>query len=222
MTRMLLMKYEQSLSEDAVNKLQRIAANAKQETELLADLLELSRLRAQPGKTERTDLNALLTSLAEALDYELEQKAITLNIGPLPTVLGDRNRLRQVFQNLLENAIKYMPADAPQRRIDVGCQQRDGAVHFYVKDTGPGIAPEDQQRIFQVFQRARYSGSTDADGRGVGLSTVKAIVETMGGKLWVQSTVGRGATFYFTFSDLVTEPSATPAPVETVGQAATD
>jgi len=234
MTRMLLMKHEQALTDEAVTKLKRIAANARRETELLGDLLELSRLRAQPGKSRRTDLNDLMHHIRQALDYDLEQKDITLECAAMPTVVGDPQRLRQVFQNLIENAVKFMPADAPQRRIAVGCTRpaegEHGEVVFHVRDTGPGIAPRDQQRIFQVFQRARYREDgrtpTETEGRGVGLSTVKAIVETMGGRIWVQSEPDRGATFYFTLTEAAasdatpTRPGSGPTDAETTGCAA--
>ena len=202
MTKMLLLKHREELADDALVKLERIAANAKAETELLADLLELNRIKSQPGKLQPVDLNEVLNGLAESLSFDLTERRIELVIQPhLPTVMVNRNRIRQVFQNLLDNAIKYMPLDAPTRRITIGHQTVDDRCVFHVTDTGRGIAPEDQQRIFQVFQRARYSGSTEVEGRGVGLASVKTIVETYGGQTWVESEPGNGATFRFTLGE---------------------
>lgn len=206
MTRMLLKKYERQFTEDAVSKLNRIAANAKAESELLADLLELSRLRTDGGKWQPIDLGELLESLRESLSYDLEAKGMTFEVeGELPTLRGDRNRIRQLFQNLLDNAIKYMPADQPVRRVSIGAAREGHQWVFQVSDTGRGIAAKDHDRVFQVFQRARYSGDHDAAGRGVGLASVKTIVETYGGQVWIESEPGDGTTFYFTL-DLAFEP----------------
>jgi len=199
MTKMLLMKYENELGEEALSKLKRIAANARTEADLLADLLDLSRIRTQSTKNQAIDLNELLQSIGEGLSYDLEAHGIELHIADgMPPLLADRNRIRQVFQNLLDNAVKYMPEDSPVKRIDIGFEWQHEAIVFYVRDTGRGIAETDHQRIFQVFQRARNSGSTSVQGRGVGLASVKTIIETFGGRIWVESTPGQGACFCFT------------------------
>ncbi len=210
MTKILLMKHRDELADDALSKLERIAANAKVETDLLADLLELNRIKSQPGKLQPVDLNELLRSLAESLEYDLNERGIELDVAPdLPTVLVNRNRMRQVFQNLLDNAIKYMPDDTDDRRIRVGSDMAAGGRVFHVADTGRGIAPEDRQRIFQMFQRARYSGSTDVDGRGVGLASAKTTIEAYGGQIWVESEPGEGSVFKFTLGpDCLADPQA--------------
>jgi signal transduction histidine kinase len=227
MTGMLLKKYESQLTDDALNKLQRIAANARAETELLNDLLELSRITSRPGRRQAVDLNELVESVHQSLAYEMESHGIIFEVqGDLPTVYVNRNRMRQVVQNLVDNAVKYIDDQRPEKRITVGCA-REGepearvdqsaepgmADHdppplcLFVRDTGAGIAMEDQSRIFQVFQRARYSGTTEVPGRGVGLASVKTIVEYYGGRIWVQSSRGRGTTFYFTLGPACFDPS---------------
>jgi signal transduction histidine kinase len=200
MTKNLLGKYEPDLDDDVTSKLQRIAANAKMETDLLNDLLELSRIKTRPGRRQVCDLDAVVRQLADSLAYDLESKGIDLQVeGPLPSVRVNRNRIRQVFQNLVDNAIKYMPADHPTRRITIGYREEERLGHlFFVRDTGAGIAEEDYQRIFQPFQRARYSGTLTSDGRGVGLSSVKTIIELYGGRIWVESKLGEGTSFHFT------------------------
>jgi signal transduction histidine kinase len=219
MTKLLLKKYESDLADDALSKLQRIAANAKTETELLADLLELSRIRTDTGKVSQVDTNELVAGIVDSLSYDIEAKRIDVQVAELPPLFADRNRLRQVFQNLIDNAIKYMPGpDAAElRRIEVGVQQDDESTTpvLFVRDTGRGINEKDHQRVFQVFQRARYSGETEASGRGVGLASVKTIIETYGGNIWLASEPGRGSTFYFTFAECVFSGSETDQPEPT-------
>ncbi len=227
MTGMLLKKYESQLTDDALNKLQRIAANARAETELLNDLLELSRITSRPGRRQAVDLNELVESVHQSLAYEMESRGIIFEMHcSLPTVYVNRNRMRQVLQNLIDNAVKYIDDQRPEKRITVGCTRedepgrtidqagdswttdtQDQPLCLFVRDTGAGIAMEDQSRIFQVFQRARYSGTTEVPGRGVGLASVKTIVEYYGGRIWVQSARGRGTTFYFTLGAACFDPS---------------
>ncbi|MEE9211803.1 MAG: HAMP domain-containing sensor histidine kinase [Phycisphaeraceae bacterium] len=214
MTAMLLMKYRNQLADDVLNKLERIKANVKVQTEFIQDLLELSRIRTRPGRRDRVDLDALVRDLADSLSYDLERRRITLDIkSPLPVIFAERNRMRQLFQNLLDNAVKYM-MDRPTRRIVVSCDERAGDWHFTVSDTGPGIAEQDRESIFLVFRRAKHSGSHRVPGRGVGLATVRSIVETYGGRVWVESELGQGSTFHFTLDRSVvdSEPVVAPAP----------
>ena len=100
----------------------------------------------------------------------------------------------QVFQNLLSNAIKYM--DKPQGRIEVGCVEEDGLWKFSVADNGPGIEEKHFERIFKMFQALRVR--EDFEGTGVGLTVAKKIVELYGGKIWIESKIGEGSTFFFT------------------------
>jgi signal transduction histidine kinase len=198
MASMLLLKYKEALADDALNKLQRISANAKLQTELIGELLELSKIRTRPGRREVVDLGELVRDLCASMSYDLERSEIDLRIDePLPVIYAERNRIRQVFQNLLENAVKYM-LDAKQRRITVTCTQDDQQYTFSVSDTGHGIAEQDLPHVFQVFRRATHSGTHTVPGRGVGLASVKSILETYGGQLSVQSKLGEGSTFRFT------------------------
>lgn len=217
MTRMLLTKHREQMTDEALTKLERIAANAKAETDLLADLLELNRIKSQPGKIQPVDLNELLASITESLAFDLQERRIALHTDDnLPTVHVNRNRMRQVFQNLIDNAVKYMADDQAAPRIDIHYVQAQGQRTFIIADNGRGIAPEDQQRIFQVFQRARYSGTDRVEGRGVGLASVKAIIEAHGGQLWVDSQVGKGSVFKFTLGDAcyADSPDASPTAPE--------
>jgi signal transduction histidine kinase len=109
-------------------------------------------------------------------------------------VSGDPSRLQQVIWNLISNAIKFTPAGGA---IDVRAERRDGEVRVSVTDTGPGIAAEDQTRIFEEFQQAA-AGKEQRDGTGLGLALSKRLVELHGGRIWVDSELGKGSTFLFT------------------------
>ncbi|MCC6680062.1 MAG: HAMP domain-containing histidine kinase [Phycisphaeraceae bacterium] len=195
---LLVRKHHDDLAQDVLNKLQRITSNAHQQTEMINDLLEISRIHTRPGEKQMVETEALLREIADNLAYDLEQKGIELKIdSPLPAVFAERNRLRQVFQNLIDNAIKYM-VDEGEKRISIRAQQTPTDVTFYVADTGRGIDPRDLDQVFQVFRRATHSGTHSIPGRGVGLASVKSIIQTHGGDIRVQSTPGQGSTFIFT------------------------
>lgn len=197
-TSVLLMKKKEEFTDDTLSKLQRISANAKVQADLINDLLELSRIRSRPAKRENVDLAELLEQLRDTLAFDLEKSRITLIVQhDLPVVIAERTRMRQVLQNLLDNAIKYM-LDAPKREIHVNCEVQDHWWHLTVTDTGCGIAQQDLPHVFDLFRRATHSGSHHVQGRGVGLSTVKTIIEHYGGRIWVQSILGEGTTFHIT------------------------
>lgn len=206
MAAMLLAKYKAVLADDALNKLERIGANVKAQTDLINDLLDLSRIRTRPGKRLPVDLHILVQELIETLAFDLDRTSITMEIrGRLPVIHADRNRLRQVFQNLLDNAIKYM-LDARERRIIVACREEEETWLLSVSDTGRGIAEADLPQIFHLYRRATHSGSHQVPGRGVGLASVKTIVETYGGRIWVESRLGQGSTFHFTLDKRMVSP----------------
>jgi len=120
---------------------------------------------------------------------------ISLSSGPgVDTVIGDERRIRQVVFNLLSNAVKFAPAGGA---IDVTAARLDGEVRVSVRDNGPGIAPEDHMRIFAEFQQAA-AGKQQREGTGLGLALSKRLVELHGGRIWVDSELGKGSTFVFT------------------------
>jgi signal transduction histidine kinase len=110
------------------------------------------------------------------------------------TVMGDERRIRQVIFNLLSNAVKFTPAGGT---VDIAAARLDGEVRVSVRDTGPGIAPKDQERIFEEFQQAA-AGKEQREGTGLGLALSKRLVELHGGRIWVDSELGHGSTFVFT------------------------
>jgi len=198
MATMLLMKYRDTFNEDVVHRLERIQKNVKVETDLLSELLELSRIKTRRHKQEQVDLHELVEDLGGMFEQDLSSRQIKLVIdGKLPVLPCERTRMRQVFQNLIDNAIKYM-GDSTERRISVGGEQRGALYEFYVRDTGQGIEPDDIDKVFFIFRRGKSAAVQSVAGKGVGLACVKSIIETYGGSIWVESQVNQGTTFRFT------------------------
>ena len=200
MTAMIQQRFGSQLPEEVAKRLERIAANVQLESGMLDDLLELSRLRTRPGQPEDVNLDELLAQIVGALGHELSERRIECTAAPgLPVLHVERNLARQVFQNLIDNAIKYM-GDRPVRRIEIASDvdATEDVVRIRVKDTGPGIAEADREKIFQVFRRGSDPGTAAIPGRGIGLPSVRAVVERWSGSLTVESEVGEGSTFIVT------------------------
>lgn len=217
MATMLLMKHRDTFNEDVVHRLERILKNVEVETDLIAELLELSRIKSRRQKMEVVQLDQLLHDVAGlfAVDFESRQISLSLDTA-MPLLVCERARFRQVFQNLIDNAIKYMgegstvealrlaghPVDANAtgglKEIRVGCHVSPDAVEFYVRDTGLGIDASEIDNVFRVFRRGKSQAVQAIAGKGVGLSSVKSIVENYGGSIRVESQVGAGSTFRFT------------------------
>jgi len=192
--------HHRQLPADAVARLQRIQANADAGTDMLTELLELSRVKTRPQRRTPVNFGELLRDIRGAFDYELKANGIELAIHePMPTLSVERNRMRQVFQNLIDNAIKYMPPQ-PHARIDVHYRPVDDMHEFHVVDNGPGIAAEDQEQIFHVFRRAAQAARRGVEGKGVGLALVRTIAQNYDGRASVQSEPGQGSDFCFALS----------------------
>ncbi len=169
---------------------------------LLNELLELSRIGRMMNDPQTVSMNDLVDSALENVRGQLDANNIKVQIvSPqgaqpnLPAVYGDRQRLIEVLQNLIDNAAKFM-GDQPDPVIEIGQQgEQDGKPIFFVKDNGVGIAPEYHERIFGLFDKL----DANSDGTGVGLALVKRIIEFHGGRIWVESEgIGKGTTFNFT------------------------
>jgi signal transduction histidine kinase len=214
MATMLLMKHRDKLDEDVIHRLERIQKNVQVETDLIAELLELSRIKTRRQKMENLNLNVLVNDLCGMFENDLKSKRIDLVIDtPLPVLNCEKARMRQVFQNLIDNAIKYM-GDGPAKQIHIGCQVKSDEAEFYVRDTGIGIDQEDLSKVFVVFRRGKNTVAQNVAGKGVGLASVKSIIETYGGTIWVESKPGQGSTFRFTINGKYV---AAPAPQPTGG-----
>jgi PAS domain S-box-containing protein len=162
---------------------------------LLNELLELSRIGRLTNPYQQIDFEELVREVVELLHGRLHKKKIVMDIQKnLPIIYGDRQRLIEVLQNLIDNAAKFTGSQ-PHPRIEIGQNgfENDKPI-FYVRDNGLGIDAEHYDRIFGLFNKLDVS----SDGTGIGLALVKRIVEVHGGRIWVQSEAGNGSTFFFT------------------------
>jgi len=176
------------------NDIQRITNATNKMQDLLHDLLELSRIGRIMNAPQTVQFDDLLHDALDIVHGQLEAHHVTVLTQPnLPAVHVDRQRLTEVLQNLLDNAVKYM-GDQSDPHIEIGQSgEEDGKPIFFVKDNGIGIAPEYRERIFGLFNKL----DAKSDGTGIGLALVKRIIEVHGGRIWVESEIGKGSTFYF-------------------------
>ncbi|MEM7809159.1 MAG: HAMP domain-containing sensor histidine kinase [Planctomycetota bacterium] len=209
----ILRKHGETLTDDAKQRLERIRTNVEAESELIGEVLELSRIRSIRGEFENVRLNDLVWSLRGVFEQDLRDKNIELALeSNLPTIHVEKNRIRQVFQNLFDNAIKYM-GDGPERVIRVSSKPVDDGIEIAVSDTGIGISAEDAARVFYAFRRG--SNHQGVAGKGVGLAGVKAIIETYDGAIRCEPGMRGGTTFRFTIGNAyIGAKTTTPQPDE--------
>jgi two-component system phosphate regulon sensor histidine kinase PhoR len=203
----LTMSGDPSASERFVDIIDR---NAQRLGSLVEDLLDLSRIESKEYKPEAKPVSLRLISeqVLGMLRTRVEGKGLrVVNDIPtdLPTARADRRALEQVFTNLLDNAVKYCGAGARVQLRAARDEGEGGLLRVEIADTGPGIEPRHLARLFERFYRVDSGRSRDMGGTGLGLSIVKHLVEAMGGAIGVDSTPGRGSTFWFTL------PAAAPA-----------
>jgi len=175
--------------------LQRINDATEKMQRLLGDLLELSRIGRIVNKPALLDTNELVAEVIELLHGRISEGNVSIQVAEnLPPVYGDRPRIHEVFQNLIDNAAKFM-GDQANPRIEIGVHgEINGWPVFFVSDNGIGISPQFKDRIFGLFNKL----DPKTEGTGVGLALVKRIVEYHGGRIWIESAFGKGATFFFT------------------------
>ncbi len=187
--------------------IRRIHSAADKMQKLLEELLHLSRMTHQAVEPEAVELAELADEALELVAGAVAERRVEVEIdAALPVVMGDRLRLREVYQNLLANAVKYMGEQAAPR-VEVGMRWQGQETVFFVRDNGAGVDPRYRDKIFGLFERLE----TGEEGTGIGLAVVKRIVEMHGGRIWVESEgEGCGSTFCFTLGPL---PAAEPEPV---------
>ncbi|HEX7087338.1 MAG TPA: PAS domain S-box protein [Vicinamibacterales bacterium] len=166
--------------------------------QLIDDLLTLARISRTPMSEERVSLDSLVRAVIERLETTVSGRHIIWQVHPLPEVIGDASLIRQVFVNLLDNAVKYTRRRDPAT-IEIGCSGKaDGRVTLFVRDNGAGFDMQYVHKLFGVFQRLHRSD--EFEGTGVGLATVHRIVTRHQGRTWAEGRVDEGATFYFTLA----------------------
>ncbi len=171
---------------------------------MLEGLLAYARVDNHKETLVLTDIEDVLDRALQTLHADIMERDAEMTHDPLPTLLVDAVQLEQVFQNLISNALKYQPRNPEQSghkpKIHITARAQEITWRFAVQDNGIGIAPEDHARIFNIFDRLHTQD--EYRGTGIGLAICKRIVERHGGRIWVESEAGQGATFYFTLPQL--------------------
>lgn len=177
--------------------IQRINEAAAKMQRLLNELLELSRIGRLMNAPQEIPFEEIAREALGLVEGRLKARQVRVEVeAGLPSVYGDRARLVEVVQNLVDNAAKFM-GNQPEPLIEIGAKRPDGAPVFFVRDNGIGIEAEQHERIFGLFNKL----DAKSEGTGIGLALVKRIVEVHGGRIWVESEPGKGAAFFFTLEN---------------------
>lgn len=191
---LLAERYQGKLDQDADEFIGYAVDGAKRMQNLINDLLAYSRIGTRGNPFAQVSIEKLLEDALKDLQIVIEESGAEITHDPLPELNADPMQLSAVLQNLLSNAIKYRSAEPP--RIHVGARKEGNEWIFSVRDNGIGINPRFAERIFVIFQRLNPPGKYP--GTGIGLAICKRIIQRHGGRIWVESAPGQGATFYFT------------------------
>ena len=191
----LLADYADQFDDEGNSLVNLLIGRVKRMHSLIDGILQYSRVGRIQEESRQVNLNDVVTEVVALLLSPMENIQIEIT-NELPIISCEKTRIEQVFQNLLSNAIKFM--DKPQGKITVTCTEENGYWKFSVADNGPGIDKQHFARIFQIFQK--LPNDQESDSTGIGLSLVKKIVDMYGGKVWVESEVGQGSVFFFTFN----------------------
>jgi PAS domain S-box-containing protein len=206
---MLTREAGDGLSDKAQRYLKTIAAAAREMGELIDDLLAFSRMGRVELREAELDLNLLIAEVRASLEPAAQGRNIRWTVAPLPQARGDVAMLRQVFVNLLGNAVKYTGRRDPAE-IEIGTDgEEDGRIILFVRDNGAGFDMKYADKLFGVFQRLHRAD--EFEGTGIGLANVRRIVTRHGGRAWAEGQVDVGATFYLTLSPATAVYASTPA-----------
>jgi signal transduction histidine kinase len=188
--------YGEQLDAEGRDWLARTSRSVTHLQTLIRDLLEYSRVDVEPRAFETVSMQDALDRAKAMLEADVRDSGATITADALPDVTGDPSQLGQLLMNLVGNAIKYRSAEAP--RIHIAVQTRDEEWRFEVRDNGIGIAPKHHQQVFEIFKRLH--DQKEYPGTGVGLAICRRVVDRHGGKIWVESNLGEGSTFFFTIA----------------------
>jgi light-regulated signal transduction histidine kinase (bacteriophytochrome) len=204
----LLEDYEEKLDAEGKDSLHRVRAATQRMGALIDDLLNLSRVTRAEMKLQKVDLSAIGRSIGAELENSQPKRRIEFHVQAGLEAHADSNLMRIVLENLLGNAWKFT-SKRESARIEFGQTNNNGSRVYFVRDDGTGFDSARAERLFGAFQR--FHDKNDFPGTGVGLATVQRIVQRHGGRIWAESSVGKGATFYFTLLDARQgEPEAWP------------
>jgi PAS domain S-box-containing protein len=192
-TELLARRYKGQLDENADKFINYTMDGVRRMDKLIDDLLTYSRVGRATPVQESTDLNALVDRVISDLEPTIQESGAQVTRDSLPTLMVNPSQMRQVFQNLISNGLKFRGGEPP--RIHVSALQEENKWIFSVRDNGIGIDPAQFSRIFTIFQRLHPAGKYP--GTGIGLSICKKIVEQSGGRIWVESEPGTGSNFQF-------------------------
>ncbi len=187
--------FQESLGEDGRGLLNKMLQSAARMDELIADLLQFSRLSRQPLNCQPVSITKLVEQFITEAQHSTQGRDIRWQVSDLPDCQADPSLLRQVMFNLLDNAVKYSSGRNPAI-IEVGSKQQDGETIYFVRDNGAGFNMKYASKLFGVFQRLH--SETQFEGTGIGLATVARIITRHGGRIWAEAEVDKGAMFFFT------------------------
>jgi len=195
-TQLLARRYHDQLDNDAVEFMGYAIEGATRMHLLLSDLLAYLQVEMKEQEFTATDCEAALETALSGLQQVIRDTKATVTYDPLPTLQANAIQLSLVFQNLIDNALKFRNSTPP--RVHIGAEPRSGAWLFVVRDNGIGIEPQYAEQIFAMFERLHTQA--EYPGTGMGLTLCKKIVEQHGGRIWMESTPGKGSSFFFTVS----------------------
>lgn len=186
-------KIDQIVKSEIPEFIEFIVASANKMDLLQQGLLQISRLGKAKLEMRQLDMNGLLRDIVESMQYQLRSKEVEVKVDDLPACFGDMPTVNQVFTNILDNAVKYLD-ETRQGKIAVSGNIEDGYAVYSVKDNGRGIDDSNVKKVFELFYRV--DPQNGVSGEGLGLSLVARIINRHGGKVWLESEVGKGSTFY--------------------------
>jgi len=191
-TQMLLEDYSDRLDEQGITHIKTLQRSSERMDRLISDLLKLASIGTKREPLEAVEVGPLLEGVCEDLGALLEGVELELP-DEMPTIMANGTRTAELFANLISNAVKYN--DKPKKRVEIGWEEEADEFVFFVRDNGVGIDPRYREKIFELFER--LDSTDDSESTGAGLAICKRIVSELGGRIWVESEVGRGSTFYF-------------------------
>ncbi|HDZ77307.1 MAG TPA: HAMP domain-containing protein [Candidatus Omnitrophica bacterium] len=197
--------YINKFDEDGKECLREISEGTHRMNKLIDDLLALSRISRIKNPYEDVDINATINEVKERIDFDIKTHNVRLVVqADIPIVKCDRIKITEVFLNLINNAVKFSSKNNKENpRVEVNYADNDDFHKFSVKDNGIGIASEHHHKVFSIFQRLHTA--KEYEGTGAGLSIVKRVIDDHGGNIWIDSSPGKGATFYFTIPKILSK-----------------